>query len=321
MSNPSNQILDLVEKLSFTFTVSGESAFGSLGDTLVTMTILSHEPLGLLFALNINRAIGELPFSTVDMADWKSATTKISVEYGRVWLSLYDVTDRTNEEIIALLKQLDAAIHSAGMAVGPGCVQCGCLDQANVIHAEGRTTRICPKCLEAAIADKHQQDAQLNRTNLSAFMALPTVVLFSASCWSLAWLLADALVAWLRIRIVEINQLTVLVLLGLYATIGAAVGVPLGKMLRRSGAVRFAPIPLSCLIVLATVVAGEIGYVMLLIFWNAGIFNLTAALQLLGPILTSYTGFWIANKLFCMAAVSAFCISFASETKATSLKI
>jgi hypothetical protein len=161
----------------------------------------------------------------------------------------------------------------------------------------------------------------LNGISLSALLGLPAAILISAICWAVLWFAADFVIDWLRIRIFEINQLSVLVLLGLYIGTGAALGMPLGKMLRRSGVIRMAPSLLSCVVVLCAVIAGEIGYVALRIFWNVGILNLAAAVQLLGPVMASYSGFWIANKLFCACATGAFCVSAAGERKTASLKI
>ena len=321
MTNPVEMLLSLIARLGFTILAGGETAYGEFGDTPVTMTVLTLEPVGLLFAFNVNCDTGDLPLPADFAAGLPPETWKVSVDHGRAWLSLYDLTGRSEDEIAALLERFHQEIIAAKLTVGPGCVRCGCVDEANVIHVEGRTTRICPKCLEQAIADKQHRDAELNRMSVSALLGLPTAILISAACWAVLWFAADFAIDWLRIRVVEINQLSVMVLILLYAGTGAALGLPLGKMLRRSGAVRSAPIFLSCVVVLCAVIAGEIGYVALLILWNAGILNLAAAAQLLGPVLASYSGFWITNKLFCACAVAGFCVSTAGDQRASILKI
>lgn len=321
MTNPVETLHSLISRLGLTPFGDGGTAYGAFGDTPVTLTVLSLEPLGLLFAFNVNRDSGDLPLPADFAADWSPEICKVSVENGRAWLSLYDLTGRSEDEIAALLEQFHQNINAAELAVGPGCVRCGCRDEAHVMHIEGRTTRICPKCLEQAIADKQDRDAQLNGMSVSALLGLPAAILIAAGCWAVLWFAADFAIDWLRIRIVEINELSVLVLLVLYVGTGAALGIPLGKMLRRSGAVRSAPMLLSCVVVLSAVIAGELGYVALLILWNVGILNFAAAAQWLGPIMASYSGFWIANKLFCACAIGAFCVPAASERKTVSLKI
>lgn len=321
MTNPVETLHSLISRLGLIPFGDGGTAYGAFGDTPVTLTVLSLEPLGLLFAFNVNRDSGDLPLPADFAAEWSPETCKVSVENGRAWLSLYDLTGHSEDEIAALLERFHQNIVDAELAVGPGCVRCGCRDEAHVMHIEGRTTRICPKCLEQAIADKQDRDSQLNAMSFSALLGLPTAILISAGCWAVLWFVADFAIDWLRIRVVEINELSTLVLLMLYVGTGAALGLPLGKMLRKSGAVRLAPTLLSCVVVLCAVIAGEIGYVALLILWNVGILNFAAAAQLLGPIMANYSGFWIANKLFCACAVGAFCAGSASERKAASLKI
>ena len=321
MTSPAQTLHELISRLELTVLDVGDTAIGAFGDTPVTLTVLSMEPLGLLCAFNVNRDSGELSLPADFAAEWPPETYKISVENGRAWLSLYDLNGRSVDEIAALLERFHQSIVSAELAVGPGCVRCGCRDEAHVMHIEGRTTRICPKCLEQAIADKQDRDAELNGMSVSALLGLPAAILIAAGCWAVLWFAADFAIDWLRIRIVEINQLSVLVLMVLYVGTGAALGLPLGKMLRRSGAVRLAPTLLSCVVVVCAVIAGEIGYVALLIFWNVGLLNFAAAAQWLGPIMASYSGFWITNKLFCACAVGAFCVSTAGERKTVSLKI
>jgi len=321
MTNPMQTLHELISRLELTVLNVGDTAIGAFGDTPVTVTVLSMEPLGLLCAFNVNCDSGDLPLPADFAAEWSSESYKTSVENGRAWLSLYDLTGRSVDEIAALLERFHQCINGAQMTVGPGCVRCGCLHDAKVMHIEGRTTRICPSCLEQAIADKHDREAQLNGMSLSAMLALPAAILITAGCWALLWFVVDLAVDWLRIRVVEINQLSVLVLMVLFAGAGAALGMPLGKMLRKSGAVRIAPVLLSCVVVIGAVAVGEIGYVALMVLRTFGVLDLNVAAKWLGPVVASYTGFWITNKVLCAIAVGGFCLATAGERKSVSLRI
>ena len=321
MTNPVETLHSLISRLGLIPLGDGGTAYGAFGDTPVTLTVLSLEPLGLLFAFNVNRDSGDLPLPADFAAEWSPETCKVSVENGRAWLSLYDLTGHSEDEIAALLEHFYQSLVAAELAVGPGCVRCGCRDEAHVMHIEGRTTRICPKCLEQAIADKQDRDAELNGMSLSALLGLPTAILIAAGCWALFWSVVDLVIDWFRIRVIEINDFSFLLLLVLFVGTGAALGHPLGKMLRKSGAVRVAPGPLSCVVVLCAVLAGEVGYVALLILRTFGVLDLATAARWLVPMVANYSKFWIVLKVLCACAFGGFCATTASERTAASLKI
>lgn len=318
---PVQTIDGLISKLGLIPVENGETAFGSLEDTPVTMTVLSVEPLSLLFALNVNQDSTDAEIKPEFAASLPAEMCRITVENGRCWLSLYEVTNLSDEQIAEDVRQVHECLIDANLTVGPGCLRCGSVDDARVMFIEGRTTRICTACLDRAIAEKQEREAQLNKMSVSAVLGLPAAILICAACWAWFWYATDLVLDWLRIEVIEINHLTSIMMMGLFVGIGVAIGIPLGKTLRKAGVVRFAPIPLTCAIVVSSLIIGEIDYIAILIFQRLGIIDFAAAAQLLWPVVANYTGFWIVCKILCAGAIAGFCISEVNTRKAERLDV
>lgn len=321
MTDPAQTIDALVSRLDLKPIGDGHTAIGAIGQTPVTLTVLSVEPLSLLFALNVNCESYDGDFREIIGADLSPQQCQATVETGRGWLSLYEVTQRTDAEIAELVTRFHDSLANLGLAVAEGCLRCGALENAHVMHLDGRTTRICQACLDQAVAEKLEREAELNKVNLSALVGLPAAVLVCAGCWALFWFSMDLALDRLRIEIIEINQLTSALMMAIVIAVGLAIGRPLGTVLRRSGLVRPAPLPITVAIVAGSLVLGEIGYVAISIYRMFGIVDLSAAARLLWQAVTNYTGFWIACKIMCAAAIGGFCLAAVSEQKSERLNV
>lgn len=320
MSHPTRTINDLLARLELEM-LDADTAVGSLGDTLVTMTVLSVEPLSLLFAFTVNQESSDSVIRPESVAELSPEACRISVENGRCWLSLYEVTTLSDEQIAGLVSDVHDGLREAKLTVGPGCLHCGRLDSVQVLRIEGSTTRICQSCLDQAFTEKSEREAQQNKTSVSALLGMPAAILICAGCWALFWFAVDFVLDWSGIQMIELNQFTYMLLIALFAGTGAAVGMPLGKSLRKSGVTKIAPIPLTSVIVVGALVAGEIVYVALLIFQKFGIVDFTVAAQLLWPVVSGYTPFWMASKTLCAAAVAGFCIHEAAQRSTSRLNV
>jgi hypothetical protein len=69
------------------------------------------------------------------------------------------------------------------------------------------------------------------------------------------------------------------------------------------------------------VVAGEIGYIAAMILRMAGVLDLGAAVNLLGPLLGNYSGFWICCKLAQATAIGIWCANSAAQRKSASIGV
>src|SRR5262249_15462218 len=142
-----------------------------------------------------------------------------------------------------------------------------------------------------------------------------------AAAWAGWWTLLDIVLHKLNVAVIEINKFTLLVILGMLAGVGYALGQPLGNVLRRTGALNRAPWLLSLLFVVVAGIAGEIGYVAVHLLRLVGFFALRAAVRLLGPIVAGYSAFWVFVKLVLLGAIWFFCGNRASERAVVRLHV
>jgi hypothetical protein len=73
--------------------------------------------------------------------------------------------------------------------------------------------------------------------------------------------------------------------------------------------------------VVSSLIIGEIGYVSTLIFQRLGIINFAAAAQLLWPVVSNYTGFWIVCKILCAGAIAGFCVGEVTDRRTERLDV
>lgn len=311
---------ELVSQLGFT-AYDPETACGEIRGFPVTLTIVGLESVGLMFEFRIAEATGDaepkldLPFELPE------ELLKISFGKERAWLSIYDLSGATPDAVRLLVEQFAGAVAAAGRAPSPGCSQCGAIAGAEVRCLDGDTVRICPQCLEGIYAERDERQRQLDRPSRLALLGLPAVFTVAATGWAVFWTLVDLAIEWLQIDVVEINRLTVMILLVVAGGAGAAMGLPLGTALRQSGAVRLAPRVLSGLVVLGAVIVGEIGYIALLLFRFVGVFDLGLAAQFLPNILPLYGSFIAACKLILALTVGGFCMASVTERPVARLEI
>lgn len=245
----------------------------------------------------------------------------LSIEDGSAWLSVYNVSKLDNSAIHLLLEQTANTIQSTDLAVPSGCLRCGGADNSELMYVEGRPTRLCSICLDDAAQERHEVESDLNRASLGATPGLPGAGIFVVAGWATFWTVLDLVLEHFRVQFIEINAFTFLVLSVILGSVGSALGWPTGATLRRSIAIRKAPRAMSVFFIGAAAIGGEILYVGLYVLRLAGVFDLVVATQLLGEVLSSYSGFWIFCKLGFLAAIGFSCVLSATLRKSVRLDV
>lgn len=320
MSTAASQPVDLVNELGFA-AVEPHKAIGQLRDIPTTMTVLSGDPLTLMFGFRLHPdGTNTQPIVAVVEGSAECRAT-VSFENGFAWLTLYDLAGVATGTLRSLVQQVAETIASSDLAVGPGCLHCGTVEGAKFMYLEGRPTRLCSACLAQAAREQQEREALLNRPSLGATMGLPGVGTFVACGWAVIWTLIDLILQHWRIQVVEINEFTAAAMLLLFGGAGLCLGWPMGVAVRQSFAIRRAPMTMSVVVAVAAAVGGEVLFLALRLLRLAGIFNLKLAAGLLGHVLSNYTAFWIVLKLGFLGAICLFAAVSSSERKTATLEV
>src|SRR4029079_18831018 len=96
----------------------------------------------------------------------------VAVVSGQAWLTLFDVSGQSGETVRTIVEQFAQSLAAAGLAPQPGCLRCGTLDGAQIIHQEGITTRLCAACWQQALAERDARQAHLDRGSRAALFGL-----------------------------------------------------------------------------------------------------------------------------------------------------
>jgi hypothetical protein len=313
-------VVQLIDDLNFDV-VDAEHAVGQIDQVPVSLAVLSVHPPGLLFGFRINpETTNTAPILQMfDESSKEFAST--SIDGGIAWLSLYNLLGATSAAVESLLTQMIQVIDSSGLRLPAVCQSCGTAENANVVLVQSRPTRVCANCLAQKIEQNQQLQAKLDRGNLATTLSLPGVCGFVAVGWAAFWIAIDLLMAFFQVNAIWLNEFTTLLILGLAAIVGYLLGRPMGLTLRRSRFVKRAPILMSVALVAVACIAGEIGFVALLLLRRLGVFDLNIAIKVLRFLLADYSPFWIGCKLLVMAAIGTFCIVAALERKTVDLRI
>jgi hypothetical protein len=316
MATSTEMLDDIVQQLDLA--VAGpQTAYGEVHGLPVTLTVLGDAPLTLMFEFRLHES-AETPPPPRDLgSELSSDKLTISFSKGRAWLSCIDLPA---EAVGGIVECFAETLGAAGQAFAPGCVRCGDAE-AHIVHVHGDTSRLCAACLNAALADQQQRQSQLDRSNKVVLLGLPAVLTIVSVGWAVFWTLVDVSLTALQLQVIELNQLTMLLLLAIAAAAGAALGMPLGAALRKSGTVRAAPHVLSGLIAAGVVAGGEVLYVALLLYRIFGVLDLAGAARLMPAIVQLYGEFVGVSRIVVALITGACCIWTASQTPKARVQI
>lgn len=297
------------------------AAFGEIQGQPVTMTVLASEPLSLMFAFKIVSPHPEdFDPPAVIQVLMAEGSAKVSLENGMAWLSLYNLNGVTREVIQTVVDAFADGLSAARLALPSGCATRDCQGDAQVVHIEGRTSRLCANCVEALYAEREQIEQQLNSASYWHSFGLPVIFLLAAGGWMVFWLLIDLVLQWLKVNVIVFDEFTTLVFIAILGAFGYGLGMPVGAFLRRSALAQISPKVMSVIAVLLVAFVGELFYVAICIFRMTGVVDIGLAWQSFVPFIRSYPGWWIAGKVISTAAIAAGAI-VANEKQTAALRV
>lgn len=302
----------LLQELEFQL-IDAEHACGEIAELPTTLTLVSTDPLVLALDFRVDLHAERLEEFRPLLQGLSNPSMRVSVHQDEVQLALLQLADQPANAIRELVTEFAESLIAAGLGHPAGCFYCGTTEGTAIVHHQGRTSRACPACFARALEQHAAEIEEWNRPRRRAWLSVPALCLFVAIGWTGAWMLAEGLLDWFRVEVIEINQATGMVIFMLMLGGGAVLGMPLGRALKRTGLVRRAPRWLGGLFVITAVALGELLYVMVLLFWFAGVIDLTIAVQLLPQVVANYSPFWITMKLGLAISVGVFTVMAIEE--------
>jgi hypothetical protein len=310
----------VVQELGLAVVPTGQ-ATGVISGLAATVTPLTDDPPSLMGQFRLRVDEDRLAAARPLFEGLSSPALDVSLSNGEARLGFIQLAGQSPQSIRSTLEEFAQALIATGLATPDACVRCGTAAEVQPVFHQGETSLVCGPCLVAATADWHARQTVLDRGSWSAFVGLPAAFTFAAAGWAGFWTLVDLVIGWFHVQVIDVNKFTIFVGLLLVGVVGAALGMPLGGLLRRSGAVRRAPEWLSGLMVVGAAIVGELLYAAVLVFLNVGIVDLGVAAQILPMILQRYHAFWITFKLALAVSIGAFCIAEVRNRPAARLEL
>lgn len=297
----------LLEQLQFHL-IDAEHACGDIAGLPTTLTLVSADSLVLTFDFRVDLHAERLPEIRPLLQGLSDGSMRVSVQQDEVQLALLQLSGQSVDAIRELVTKFAESLIAAGLGHPAGCFYCGTTEDTGIVHHRGRTSRACAACFARRLEQHAAEIEEFSRPRRYAWMSVPALCLFAAIGWAGAWTLADWLLDWFRVQVIEINRITATVIFVGMLGLGAVLGTPLGKALKKTGLVHWAPRWLAGLFVTVSIAVGELLYVMILLFRFAGVIDLTIAAQLLPQIIGNYSAFWITMKLGLALSVGFFTV-------------
>lgn len=307
-SDPTDSFLSsLLNELQFQL-IDSQHACGDVAGLPTTLTLVSNDPLVLTFDFRVDLHAERLLEMRPVLQGLSDPSMRVSVQQDEVQLALLQLAGQPADAVHDLVTEFAQSLVAAGLAHPAGCHYCGTIEDTKIVHHLGRTSRACPACFTHRLEQHAAALEEFHRPRRGAWMSVPALGFFAAVGWAAAWTLSDWLLDWFRVQVIEINKATAMVLFVIMLGVGAALGIPLGGALKKTGLARRAPRWLGGLFVIAAVIVGELLYVMALLFRFAGVIDLTVAAQLLPQVVANYSPFWIVMKLGLALSIGVFTV-------------
>jgi hypothetical protein len=301
--------------------VPGGQASGIVGGLAATATPLTDEPLSLMCQFTLRADDEQVAAAKPLFAGLSTGGIDVSLARDEARLGLIDLAGQTPQSVRTAIEDFAQALIATGLVTPNVCLRCGADENVQSIFHQGQTSLVCTQCLAAATAERQQRQLVLDRGSWSAFIGLPAAFTFAAAGWAVFWTLIDLAIGWLNVQVIDINKLTITLALIVVSVAGAGLGIPLGTLLRRSGAIRRAPEALAGLVVLGAAAAGELLYTAVVLFISFGLIDLRFAAQLLPMILRRYPDYMIVTKLALAFMIGVFCIMEAKKRPEARLEL
>lgn len=288
--------------------LDGDHACGDIAGWPTTVTLISTEPLVLSFDFRVH-----LPNERVEeirplLQGLSSDSLRVSAHENEVQLALMNLTGQSSADIEQIVLEFAESLSALGLDLPEGCLYCGITEGVEIVHHLGRTSRACPVCFQQRLEYHASLLEEQQRPRRNAWMSVPMLCVYVALGWTVIWVLADVLLDWFHVQVIDLNKFTSMVFFVAAFAIGAALGMPLGSTLKKTWLVRKSPRWIGGAVVAAAVALGEVLYMTWLIFRAAGILDLTLAVQMLPALLGVYSSFWIVLKVGLALSIGFFTV-------------
>lgn len=299
-------IQDLLQELQFRI-IDGNAAYGDVDGCTVKLVIIGYEPVSLLLGFLVGADPQHTQVTLSQEALPSAEKVELSLDDGIVWLSLFKLNETSSAALVASIKRIVAELKSAEFAIDASCSKCGAADTPVTLQGN-QPVRICLACIE----QERQRLIELNRPGLSTLYWLPVSIVATATSWATVWSILDLYVDWLQagrpVRGFEVNEITLMPILGC-AVLLFCIGYGLGGMIPTANMGRNFAITVSIFVSVAAMAVGEVLYIAFDIFKHLGVFDVLLAFQILLPWVQSYSAGWIVFKILLGGSFLVGCVA------------
>lgn len=238
--------------------------FGEYNNVPLSITILDLQPLSVLFkfkTINKKHPIVPLPEEFTNLKKLDKAN--LDFHGGYAWISFYDLTGIGLNALISCVEEIFSELCKIDhLTDDKTCFVCSLeKETSSVKFLDGEICRVCDGCLKEKIDEKDQLEKEANKGNPNFILILVPILIVSVSAWALFWLGLDNLLSSTGSKKVVVPRIVIVIVLGVASLI---ISYPLGIVVRKSGIFNVFPrLPLVILILLVTVLLGELFYLKL----------------------------------------------------------
>jgi hypothetical protein len=229
-----------------------------LGNVPLLMKLTAVDSSGYFVKLRM-MATQDLKTNWLDQLPKKFAATKIEceIEDNYIFLWIHSSILKANA-IIEIIKSC-IEHHVNFFPQGPNyCFDCGVHGGASLVQSHASISTVCRPCLDVRSQVWKAKEDSLNQSTWMLLALIPFALCVSSIGWAASWTLYDAVFSLLNTKRILVPRIVeVIILMGF----GFGLGWPIGKILHKSGAVKYvSPIVLSVIAAFLTLVVGEVLY-------------------------------------------------------------
>lgn len=245
---------------------------GRVDGTPFLMKVISDNPPAYLIKLRMIAPHNlESKWPATLSGHYASANIGCEIEDDYIFLWIRDSSSLDTADIVSLVREcIDHYTDYFPQASGY-CFDCRESGNASVIQSGLSVSSICGTCLDKRAKERNSEEARLNKSSGSFALLIPLAITLSAVGWATFWWLCDA--AFTAANAERIWAPTIVLALVVLA-VGFGLGWPVGKLLHRSGLVKWLPpAVLSIAVAALTLILGELLFASYIVFRAVGAFD------------------------------------------------
>ena len=296
-----------------------DESYGERGNQPLILTYLSADPPAIMFQIRVNTENKhELHISEYVSELSEQDDIKISVENGYGWLTIYNFSDYTIEDVVGLLDLVLQALVDNQLNLDEKCAICQNSKDVTIRYSEGKVSRTCESCAGLVEQKRLEKEKELGRRKYIYAIFIPVGVIIFALGWVLFWVLFDWSFSLSKVDSVDITDIG---LVGVSIVVAIALGLPVGFLLKKLCIWKHNLLAIiATSLVIMGFVLGEIIHLSILIYREFRVIDIMASIQSLPYFWkNSSEGAFIITVVILIFSIVIICI--VAKTKKPTVEI